>query len=273
MQVKNPSRQTQQDLETIFSKYQLLDVLKTEFSKFLESNGFTSKDENYKLYTDILVQIYLHKQADPETMVGVLSPEYGTPQGVADKLLIAVEIDLLDYNPITERFILIYSISKDVEDMIDRYQYPLPMVIEPKEIKHNNDTGYLTISGSIILNGSSYFKNKDLCIDHLNRSNKIPLELDFSVINSPQGKYVKPEKNTKEGEGYKEYSRRVKQALVFFSTSKEIMEGISTLTDKIYLTYKYDRRGRVYSSGYHINPQGSDYHKAVLILHEKEIIK
>lgn len=271
--MKNPSAETQHDLETIFSKYQLMDVLREEFKSFLKTNAGMDKNNSsdLNLYVDILVQIYLHKQADPETMVGVLSPKYGSPQEVADKLLIAVEIDLLDYNASTNRFILKYSISKDMEDMIDRYQYPLPMIIEPKTIKKNNETGYLTINNSIVLNGSPYFKNKDMCIDHLNRANKVPLELNFKVINSEQGKYQKPVRNL--DEDYKKYNRRIKQAQTFFTISMEIMKAIAGLTDKIFITHRYDRRGRVYASGYHINTQGTDYHKAVISLHEKELIK
>jgi len=36
------------------------------------------------------------------------------------------------------------------------------------------------------------------------------------------------------------------------------------------LTHKYDKRGRCYSQGYHVNPQGNDWNKAVIEFAEKE---
>jgi hypothetical protein len=264
-----PTEQTQQDLETIFSKYQLLPELRREYGEFL-SKTIDKNNPDFELYVDILVQIYLHKQADIETMVGILSPKYGNPQEVANKLITACEKDILDYNQNTKRFVVIHSISPDIEAMLERYQYPLPMIIPPKILRSNKSSGYLTIDTPVVLNGSSYFKDKDLCLDHLNKANQVALCLDFLVIDSPQGKYSKPIK--KINEDSKEYLKRVKQATVFFTSSMEIMRAIGDLTSKFYLTHRYDRRGRVYASGYHINTQGSDYYKAVIQLANKELI-
>lgn len=47
---------------------------------------------------------------------------------------------------------------------------------------------------------------------------------------------------------------------------------IDQLSDEVYLTHRYDRRGRVYASGYHVNTQGDDYRKAVLTLANKEVL-
>jgi DNA-directed RNA polymerase len=38
------------------------------------------------------------------------------------------------------------------------------------------------------------------------------------------------------------------------------------------MTHKYDKRGRTYSQGYHIQPQGSDWNKAVIEFADKEIV-
>ena len=64
----------------------------------------------------------------------------------------------------------------------------------------------------------------------------------------------------------------MKQASVFYNSSVSVMEGIAELSDVFYLTHKYDRRGRCYASGYHINTQGTDYNKAVIQLAHKEEI-
>jgi DNA-directed RNA polymerase len=51
------------------------------------------------------------------------------------------------------------------------------------------------------------------------------------------------------------------------------MEEIEALSDTIYLTHRYDRRGRIYCTGYHVNEQGTDYHKAVLEFADKELVE
>lgn len=259
--------QAQSDLETLYSKNQLLPTLRAEF------DGIASRypiDADHPFVCDMLSQICLHRQADPPTLVGLLSPRYGTPQEVADKLLLMCEFDYIDYNEDTGNFLVKYDVSDDVQTMLDRYQYPLPMIVEPKTIHDNFSTGYHIIKGSVILNGSPYFANVDVCLDHLNRMNAVPLVLDFSVIRANEARFIKPTR--KEGESYEDFRKRLKQASVFYSVSVEVMEGISELSDVIYLTHKYDRRGRCYASGYHINTQGTDYNKAVLQLAAKEVL-
>ena len=50
------------------------------------------------------------------------------------------------------------------------------------------------------------------------------------------------------------------------------MDTLLALSDEVYLTHKFDRRGRTYSCGYHVNTQGTDYNKAVLGLKNKELV-
>jgi len=266
--IKLPTKDQQTDLETLYSKYQLLPVLREQFGEFLTDNDMAGDD--FEMHKDMLSQIYLHRQADVVTMVGILSPKHGTPQEVADKLVMAAEFDLIDYNEMTGKFIVKYEVSDDVVQMLERYQYPLPMITEPNKVARNNETGYETIKNSVVLNGSPYFKDKDMCLDHLNRANSVALELNFKTITSAEGKFKQPKR--KPEESFDDHRKRVRQATVFFGSSLEIMEGLSEITDKIYMTHRYDRRGRCYASGYHINTQGTDYNKAVLGLAKKEVI-
>jgi hypothetical protein len=257
--------ETQSDLETLYSKHQLLPVLREEFATIADEYPH---EDDHPFICDMLAQICLHRQADPPTMVGILSPKYGEPQEVADKLLLMCEFDYIDYNEESGNFMVKFDISEDVQAMLDRYQYPLPMIVPPHKVEDNYTTGYHTIFNSVILNGSKYFTSVDVCLDHLNRINAVPLVLDFSVIRSNEGRYIKPTR--KEGESYDDFRKRLKQASVFYGVSVEVMEGLAELSDVIYLTHRYDRRGRCYASGYHINTQGTDYNKAVLQLAHKE---
>jgi hypothetical protein len=261
--------ETQKNLEELFSKYQLLPVLKDQFSELSED----------PFIQEVLSQIYLHKQASPEVIIGILSPKWGDPQTVADLLAEAVEEDFLDYDLDSQKLIIRYGITEDVEAMLARYQYPLPMITPPKKIPETKDfqtygiTGYETIKGSLVLNAQgsdALYEEADICVDHLNRSNSVSLSLNLDVVNSPEGKFITPKR--KHGEDFTEFKKRKKQAEIFFETSLEVMNGLTALSPELFLTHKYDRRGRTYASGYHVNTQGDDYRKAVLELSKKEVI-
>lgn len=263
---KIPSKDTQTGLEELFSKHQLLAVLREQFHEM----GDDQLVAEPAMATEALAQIYLHRQADVPTMVGILSPKFGTPQEVADKLLLLCEIDYLDFQESSQKFIVKFDVSEDVQEMLDRYQYPLPMVVPPKQVRENWQTGYMTIKGSVVLNGSEYFDDKDMCLDHLNRANSVALNLNMDVVYSEEGKYIRPTRNP--GEDFADFRKRQKQADVFYATSVDVMETINNLSDRLFLTHKFDRRGRCYASGYHVNTQGTDYNKAVLQLANKEVI-
>jgi len=252
---------TQKNLEELYSRNQLLDVLREQFSPLTE--------DPFQL--DVIVQIYLHKQADVPTMVGIFSPKWGEPQEVAELLKEAVEEDLLDFDMETKKFILKFGISADVEDLLARYQFPLPMIVRPLKVVNNKmGSGYFETKGRIVLNGSKIFDEEDVCLDHINRCNAVALSLNINVVASAEGNMIIPKR--KIGEGFEDFQKRQKQAQVFYDHSFEVMEGLLTLGNEFYLTHKYDRRGRTYAVGYHVNSQGTDYNKAVLELHNKEVI-
>ncbi len=182
-----------------------------------------------------------------------------------------VEADLMDFDMDTKKFTLKYGISADVEDMLARYQFPLPMIVEPKKVSTNKmGSGYMSDRSRIILNGSDVFDEEDVCLDHINRANSVGLNLNMDVIASEEGMMIKPKR--KNGESFPDFQKRQKQAEVFYNTSIEVMQGLLALGNEFWVTNKYDRRGRTYSVGYHINPQGMDYNKAVLELSRKEVI-
>lgn len=255
---------TQENIERDYSKYQLITKLREEFSELSEDS----------FIVDTVIHIYLHRQASPETMVGILSPKYGSPQEVADKLLQAVHDDFLDYDEIREVFIVKYDIDEDTQRKLSKYQYPLPMIIKPLKVTNNNETGYISITNSIILNskkigkGKSYFRDTDQCLDHINRANSVKLALDLDLAIN----FQVPKLERKIGEEFEDYKKRLKQKNVFYDTSVEVMQELASVSDEIYLTHRYDRRGRCYASGYHVNYQGDDYHKAVIQLANKEVI-
>lgn len=266
--------QVQIDMEKLFHKNQLHPRIKAEFTAadlpfrdVMIKNGLDTQ-----FGFDLLVQMVLHKRAALPVLVGILRKHFkGDCQATADALLLACQIDLVDWNPTTKQFIVKYDITQDVQDDLDRYQFPLPMVVEPRELKTNNDTGYFTSRNSVILKDNHH--NKDVCLDHLNHMNRIRLTLNNEVAAFIENKWRNLDK-PKPGEDRKDFDRRRKAFEKYDRTARDVMSHLDIAGDEgFYLTHKYDKRGRVYCQGYHVNYQGNTWNKAVIEFANQEIVE
>lgn len=268
----------QLEIEKLFNKNQLMPRLKAEFKA---ANGFTAHMDSNGIPLDfgftLLAQIALHKRANMQTMVGILRhffvETHGSraAQACADMLLKAAEYDLVDWHPVRREFIMKWDVSSDVKLDLERYQYPLPMVVEPKEVKSNTDTGYFTIRSSIILKDNHH--EDDICLEHINEMNRIKLRINHDVARMVQNQWKGLDK-PKDDETYEDYQKRVRAFEKYDRTAKDVMQmvEISSRDGEFYLTHRYDKRGRCYSQGYHINYQGNSWNKAVIEFAKGEIV-
>lgn len=266
----------QLELEELYNKHQLLPRIREEFVKCRDVN-FTAYMKQHGILPefgfDLLVQMVLHKRAPLPTLVGLLrkhfEPLHNASQLTADLLWKCAEVDLVTWDDITEKFIIEFDVSEDVHEAIARYQFPLPMVIKPEPITSNRDTGYLTTRGSIILRKNHH--EDDVCLDHINRLNAIRFTIDddtaFMIANSWRN-LDRP----KEGESKSDFQRRVRAFEKYDTVSKGVIGKILSLGNEFHLTHKYDKRGRSYCQGYHINYQGNAWNKAVVHLADKEYV-
>ncbi|AHC56530.1 hypothetical protein JJJA_0014 [Achromobacter phage JWDelta] len=262
----------QKQLEVHFSNNQLIRRMRKEFSdcKNPDFVGFFKHmgwNENFCL--DALVQIALHKRADLKTMIGTLRHHFATAQHVADGLLELAKNDLFDWDPQLEIFIVKFGISEEVQHEIDKYQYPLPMVVQPQVLKNNKQSGYITTQGSVILKKNH--TDDDVCLDHLNRMNRIPLSINADTVRMVQNKWKGLDK-IKDGETREDFEKRKRAFDKYQRTAYEVMDIMMQCGNEFYLTHKYDKRGRTYAQGYHCNYQGTPWNKAVLEFADKEII-
>ena len=262
----------QRALELKYSNNQLMRRMREEFqnSKSPDFMGyFAHAGLDAKFGIDALVQIALHKRADLATMIGTLRHHYATAQQVADGLLQLAMHDLLDWAPDREVFIVIYEISEDVQHQIDSFQYPLPMVVQPQQLKNNKSTGYLTTGGSIILKNNH--TDDDVCLDHLNRANRVELSINFDTVKMVRNQWKGLDK-IKEGETHEDFEKRKRAFDKYQRTAHEVMATLTEHGNRFHLTHKYDKRGRTYAQGYHVNYQGTSWNKAVLEFADKEFI-
>ena len=265
--------QVQIDMEKLFHKNQLHPRIKAEFTSadlpFRDVMVKHGLDPQFGF--DLLVQMVLHKRAGLPVLVGILRKHFkGDNQACADALLLACQIDLVDWNPVTEQFIVKYDITQDVQDDLDRYQFPLPMIVEPRELKTNSDTGYFTSRNSVILKNNHH--DKDVCLDHLNHMNRVKLTLNNEVASFIENSWRNLDK-PKPGEDRKDFDKRKKAFEKYDRTARDVMAHLEIAGGEFYLTHKYDKRGRVYCQGYHVSYQGNTWNKAVIEFAQAEMVE
>lgn len=262
----------QLELEELYNKNQTITRIKKEFTSYedgelLRYMSTNEIDPDFGL--DLLVQMVLHKRCQLPTLVGILRRHFDDSQMTVDHLMKCAELDLVDWSPVARQFIVKIDITPDVQADIDRFQYPLPMVIPPRTITGNAETGYLRSKGSIILRKNHH--DDDVCLDHINRVNRIKFALDHDTAHMISNNWRNLDK-PKSGETEEDFKKRKRAFEKYDRTAKDVMDLIGIHGNEFYLTHRYDKRGRVYCQGYHVNYQGAPWNKAVIELADKEIV-
>lgn len=275
--IPNPKLDLEIQLEQLFNKNQLTKRIATEFRENMTLlNYINHKEINEDFAIGLLVQMVLHKRTTLPTLVGILKHHFeDSPdpcQRTTDELLKAAEADLVDWDPLTEKFIICGDISDEAKHELELFQYPLPMVIAPKTLHANKSTPYYALKdGSVILRKNHH--NDDVCLDHINRVNSIRFSLDMDTATMIQNKWRHLDK-PEPGEKPEEFEKRKKAFEKYDRTARDIMTMlVDHAGNEFYLTHKYDKRGRVYCQGYHVNYQGAPWNKAVIQLADKELVE
>jgi hypothetical protein len=275
-----PDQQTldrQIALEELYSNNQLLPRIRREFTAcpdFDFASYMTAQGIPEEFGISLLVQMALHKRTTLQTLVGCLKHHFKDSskpcQDTADMILKCAEADLVDYAAGLKLFIVKFTISADVQEELDRFQFPLPMVVEPKQVRSNRETGYLTAKGSIILRDNHH--EEDVCLDHINRVNQTRFTINTETAAMVKNKWRNLDK-PKEGETKEDFEKRRKAFEKYDRTSREVIKLLMTEGDHFHLTHRYDKRGRIYCMGYHATYQGAAWNKAVIELADKEFIE
>lgn len=264
------------ELEQLFNKNQLLPRMRKEFMTAEFLSYCQEHEIHYPFALDLLAQMALHKRANVETMVGILArhfEEFKDPhQACADALWVAVERDLVDWHEFSQEFVFRYDVSDEVKLELERFQYPLPFVVEPKPVHSNEDTGYFTSKGSVILKQNHH--EDDVCLEHINRLNRMKLRINPDTARMVKNQWRNLDK-PKQGEDKADFEKRVKAFEKYDRVSREVMEAICMTDDDagFWLTHRYDKRGRTYAQGHHVQYQGTPWNKAVVEFYDKELVQ
>ena len=153
-------------------------------------------------------------------------------------------------------------LSEELIKYIENSQYLPPMVCEPLPLTHNYSSGYLTHNDSLIL-GTGNHHDGDLCLDVLNTMNRVALKLDLDFLSTVE---EEPTFDLDTQDKVDQWAQFKEQSYMFYDLMNQ--NG-----NRLYLTHKVDKRGRIYSCGYHINTQGSSFKKASLELANEELVE
>ena len=129
----------------------------------------------------------------------------------------------------------------------------------PQMLTSNRDPD----SGNVMLGHPSNHHEDDICLDHLNRMNQIPMSLNTKFLNL----YIETAKHQPKTE---------EQKLQWETFQRESLQKYVEVLrngNKMYLKHRPDSRGRTYACGYYITTQGSSFKKAISELFVKELVK
>lgn len=208
-------------------------------------------------------------------------------QTMAEVIAMLSDTDLFDCRKTEDGWEVLSRIGLDEEVLRYAYNafYLPPMIIKPRTVRHNRDSGYITQRGESLILG--YYENHhddDICLDAINTLNSNEYELDTDLISSLSEDPLeitieKLQENAAAKDKYLsrfDAEKKLKQILDTWDDYQEECYKIQTLMlyhgNKFYLQNKVDKRGRIYTSGYHISPQGSSFKKAMINLAKKEIV-
>lgn len=264
------------EMEKLFNNNQTLPRIRHEFYNadfdfrtHMQRNGI---DTDFGF--DLLVQMVLHKRATVPVLVGILRRHFAQQpnpsQAATDMLLQAAKADLVDWSNPLKMFIVRFDISRDVQDDLDRYQFPLPMIVHPQNLETNQDTGYFTSRNSVILKQNHH--DDDVCLDHLNKMNNIKFKINSETVAMVHNQWRNLD-HAKPGEDRKDYLKRVKAFEKYDRTALDVISHLEIAGNEFWLTHKVDKRGRIYCQGYHVNYQGNTWNKAVVEFANGEIVE
>lgn len=141
-----------------------------------------------------------------------------------------------------------FTLDKKTRQQIEKLQYLPPMKTTPLDWTNNHNGGWLWESKSLILG---------------NRFTKHGMPLAYDVINKLQGIQWEIDNDTYLLE--KDTNRNLNK--------KKFLRVLNEYIGKPFnFVWRYDSRGRSYSSGYDLNLQSNEYGKALISLHNKEVI-
>lgn len=245
----------QEQLELKHANFRQKPMLVDHFnSLFLNRDYLTDpEDEDYKqdmaweeykhfqktrrLAIDITAMVSLYRRLPLEALVNLFKHE--DSQDIANLAETLTKGRWIHWDPEREEFVT-SKLPDEMELLVFNKRYPMPMLCAPRVLNDEQDSPYLTEAKSQSVLGE--YSGQVTNLATLNALNSIALRINPAVSKQAPDPFKDDDKFRRDS------------AAVFERIAKE----------EFYLTWQFDFRGRVYARGYHVNPQGDDWHKHVL---------
>ena len=190
-----------------------------------------------RLGISITSMVCLYRRLPLEALVNIFKHEES--QVIANTAMLLVQGGWIHWDPDREEFVT-SKLPQELETAIFNKRYPMPMICPPRFLLDEQDSPYLTEAKSQSVLGEYSGQTTNLAT--LNALNGIRLRINQKVKEQAPDPFKDDDKFRRDS------------AAVFERITNEVF----------HLTWQFDFRGRVYARGYHVNPQGDDWHKHVI---------
>lgn len=154
-----------------------------------------------------------------------------------------------------------YKISVETEQLLADHMYLPPMLCQPNVIVTNACSGHINPEFESVILKQYNHHNGAQALDALNIANDVAWCLDEEILQYE-------EKSKKE----LDTPQKLHNFLLMKNASKKVYKFLLDKGNRFFFSWRFDKRGRMYSKGYHCNLQSTDYKKAILSFANKEII-
>ena len=208
-----------------------------EFMQDAAWDEFRRFNKARRLGIDITAMVCLYRRLPLEALVNLFRHE--DSQVIASTAQALTIARWIQWDPEREEFVT-SQLPLDLEKRVFDKRYPMPMLCRPATLQEEQDSPYLTEGKSQTVLGE--YSGQRTNIDALNALNQIPLRINKAVASQAP-------------DPFKDDNKFRRDSAAVFQRIKD---------EEFYLTWQFDFRGRMYARGYHVNPQGDDWHKSCI---------
>ena len=162
------------------------------------------------------------------------------------------------------------------DDLVSHYlgtRHALPMVVEPGSPGEDRLGNQYRTEHTGLMLGRHTAHGSYQAIDAIETQDSVRWALHHELLEHPEHgiqHYVVDEHDTTDVRVQKSLQHQQ-----FVAERREIEQTFASQIGyggKLFLTNRFDSRGRMYARGYHVNPQGAPFQKAALQFHRREVL-
>jgi hypothetical protein len=155
-----------------------------------------------------------------------------------------------------------------LDERVYEVAHPLPLSVKPKKVHTVEDSMYRSDTGYKVMLGSKHNLQEDmeLPFESINTLSRVAYAVELASHD------LRPLKDAKKGlspaaQEAHQYNQVLHQSQSFGAVNSLVESG-----NKFYFAHSLDSRLRMYSKGYQLNLQGSEYDKSLIEFHRKEML-